>query len=818
MAGEKWIFCNSFWTASTVFIKMNSSSRALISKADLHVHSKYSSRPSEWFLRRIGAPESYIEPLAVYEACKARGMDYVTISDHNCIGGALDIAHLPGTFLSSELTTYFPENGCKIHCLVSGITEKQFAEMSALRENIYDLHSYMNAHEVIHSIAHPLFCINGKLTIDLFEKLLVLFNCFEGINGSRHPRACEIGNTILNNLTPKMIQRLADRHNIIPTGSTPWKKKYTGGSDDHGGLYIASAYTTTPSASTVAEYLNFIRNGACQAAGSAGTSVRLANSLYRIAYSYYKDRFLLSNSNDRSIMGVLLRKLAEQPDERKPAPKGLRALFRKKITTSYIKRQKTEIEQMVLEEFSRALDETPQTLSEKEMDRANFESACRLSQTLSFAFIKKATHKIQKGELIGSLQAISSLGPVALGITPYLTAFSAQHKDEEFLQKIATHFPATKSLVKRTGKKAWITDTFNEVNGVTKTIKTLASLAQQTQKQITVITCLEKDPMVHFPLKNFKPVGTFNAPEYGSLKIAFPPFMEIIDYLEKEQFDELIISTPGTLGLCALAAAKILGLSTKGIYHTDFPRFLSEITEDEKMGEIAWRFMRWFYDQMDQILVPTQHYKQQLIEGHFEPNKIKIMPRGIHPEKYNPNFRNLSIWEKYGLEKSSFKLLYVGRISKEKNIENLLKAFKQLDKKQHPVDLILVGDGPQRNELMRKYNNPQIIFTGYLHGKELSQIYASSDLFIFPSCSDTFGNAVLEAHASGLPAIVSTEGGPQEIVQTHQSGLVVNTQIPSEITQAILRMITNKTLYNQLKKEAQRKAQASHWNHALEKI
>ena len=98
-----------------------------VSRADLHVHSKFSDRPSEWFLRRIGAPESFMEPMEVYRSCKEAGMDYVTISDHNCIRGALEIAHLPDTFISSELTTYFPENGCKIHCLVSGITPELFS-------------------------------------------------------------------------------------------------------------------------------------------------------------------------------------------------------------------------------------------------------------------------------------------------------------------------------------------------------------------------------------------------------------------------------------------------------------------------------------------------------------------------------------------------------------------------------------------------------------------------------------------------------------------------------------------------------------------
>ena len=93
-------------------------------------------------------------------------MDYVTISDHNCICGARAIAHLPGTFISSELTTYFPENNCKIHCLVTGITENQFNEMQKIRENIYDLQQYMNENRIIHTIAHPLFRINDKLTPD----------------------------------------------------------------------------------------------------------------------------------------------------------------------------------------------------------------------------------------------------------------------------------------------------------------------------------------------------------------------------------------------------------------------------------------------------------------------------------------------------------------------------------------------------------------------------------------------------------------------------------------------------------------------------
>jgi glycosyltransferase involved in cell wall biosynthesis len=793
-----------------------------VSRADLHVHSKYSNRPSEWFLRRIGAPESFMEPTEVYNACRAAGMDYVTISDHNSIGGAMEIAHLPGTFLSSELTTYFPENGCKIHVLVSGITEKQFNEMQNVRENIYDLQHYMLQHRVIHTVAHPLFRINEKLNIDLFEKLLLMFNCFEGINGSRISRACDIGNAVFDSLTPEMINALADKHDIQPVGIEPWNKTLTGGSDDHSGLYIASAHTVTPYAPSVIDFLEYIREGQHEPGGIGGTSVRLANSLYRIAYCFYKDRFLSSGAPDRSVIGSVLKTMAETPDEKEPEKTGFRATvkaaFQKKIQKAYVKTQMNDLEQMIVEELTHVLESEGQPdYTIDSYESANFKSACKLSQELSFAFMKKAAKKIRNGELIGSLQAISSLGPVALGIAPYLTAFSTQHKDEVFLREIADHFPGAKQLKHRTGKKAWVTDTFTDVNGVTKTIRTLAGMANSMQKEITVITSLDEEPEADFPIKNFKPVGSFPLPEYESLVISYPPFLEILAYLEKEEFDEVIISTPGTLGVCALGAAMMLGLPTKGIYHTDFPRFFADITEDEKLGEAAWRFMRWFYGKVDHILVPTKQYKRLLMDGGFEGDKIDIMPRGINGERFNPSFRDQKVWDDYGLN-GNFKFIYAGRVSREKNIEIMIKAFTQLIEAGTNADLIIVGDGPQRDELQLKYNDPQIVFTGYLYGDDLAKAYASADLFVFPSLTDTFGNVVLEAHASGLPAIVSNEGGPQEIVESHGSGLIVSARNPDEMAAAMQRVVDDRELYKKLQAGAEAKVKNSRWEHALERL
>ncbi|MBN2706270.1 MAG: PHP domain-containing protein, partial [Deltaproteobacteria bacterium] len=171
-------------TTDTIAPRRNPAARA-----DLHVHSKYSNRPSEWFLRRIGAPESYVEPLDIYHRCRARGMDFVTITDHNKIAGALEIAHLPGAFISSELTTYFPEDRVKLHLLVYDISEKQFAELSYLRPNLYELKDYIDRENLLHSLAHPLFRVDDRLKACHFERLLLLFDRLEAINGSRDPRA-----------------------------------------------------------------------------------------------------------------------------------------------------------------------------------------------------------------------------------------------------------------------------------------------------------------------------------------------------------------------------------------------------------------------------------------------------------------------------------------------------------------------------------------------------------------------------------------------------------------------------------------------------
>jgi glycosyltransferase involved in cell wall biosynthesis len=220
---------------------------------------------------------------------------------------------------------------------------------------------------------------------------------------------------------------------------------------------------------------------------------------------------------------------------------------------------------------------------------------------------------------------------------------------------------------------------------------------------------------------------------------------------------------------------------------------------------------------MEHIYVPSKPYRDQLVSKDFDPEKISILSRGVDLELFNPERRRPDYWKPYGLNGDP-KLLYVGRVSREKNVKVMLDAFSRLREKGLKAQFAVVGDGPYLEELKSEYDRHDVIFTGYLRGEALAEAYASADVFVFPSTTDTFGNAVLEAHACGLPAIVSDRGGPPEIVRTHNSGLIVDTRDCDALADAMLRLLSEKDLQSSLREGALARANESQWEKALAQI
>src|SRR5436853_4277109 len=202
-----------------------------MSKCDLHIHSRFSARSEEWLFRRFDFPDSYSDPRELHRQLIERGMDFVTITDHDTIEGCLEIRDLPNTFISEQVTTYFPQDTCKIHILVWGITEKQHADIVIVRDNIFALQRYLQAGKIAHAVAHPLYSVNGKLSASHLERLILLFKHFDGINGLRDSLLSDLAAKLLRELTPAKIDDFANRHDLASTHPEPWKKILVVGSD-----------------------------------------------------------------------------------------------------------------------------------------------------------------------------------------------------------------------------------------------------------------------------------------------------------------------------------------------------------------------------------------------------------------------------------------------------------------------------------------------------------------------------------------------------------------------------------------------------------
>jgi hypothetical protein len=181
-------------------------------------------------------------------------MDFVTITDHDSIDGCLEIAERPGVFLSEQVTARFPEDHATVHLLVWGLDERQHREIQALRDNLYELQSYLAVEELTHAVAHPLYPVNGQLRRSHIEKLALLFQHFEGVQRASSHTLSEVTQFILRGLTRPKIEEFANRHEIAPTHSRPWHKFFTAGSDDHGGISPGAAFTETARCGTSEEF------------------------------------------------------------------------------------------------------------------------------------------------------------------------------------------------------------------------------------------------------------------------------------------------------------------------------------------------------------------------------------------------------------------------------------------------------------------------------------------------------------------------------------------------------------------------------------
>lgn len=771
-------------------------------KVDLHVHSGHSRRPSSWILQKLGAAESYTKPVKLYETAKARGMDLVTITDHNTISGALEIAHLPDVFISEEVTTYFPEDGCKIHLLCWGIDEAIHDDLMRLRPNIYELAAYLVSKAIPHGVAHPLFAVNDKLTPDHFEKLLLLFSTFE-INGTRDHYQNHALTKILKGLTPKGMDRFAERQKITPLTATPWVKYLTAGSDDHSGLHIAQTYTEMRDIPQPDSFLKELCHTPTLPMGRAASPKSMAHDLYSIAWQFYRNRLPL----DRYLASDIFLKFTDHTLSPDSLPKeGLRdrirnVLFSRK-TRNKLLATGSGFQKMLLTEAGDILLDDPQlrpALATPGPDADLwFHFVDRVSDRVLARFASATLARLSAGNLLDLFQAMGALGTLYTLLAPYFIGYRLFTKDRRFCDRMQSRMQ--EEVTASPLRVAHFTDTFHDINGVAKTLRMQLRTARENGKDLRMITC---GPDSHLSgVVNFSPVGQFALPAYEGLTVHYPPLLRMLDYCYQEGITHIHAATPGPVGLAGLAIAKILNLPVYGTYHTAFPEYVGALTHDPALTEMAWRSMVAFYNQMDTVYTPSETTGAEIAAKGIEKKKIVFYPRGIDVERFHPDHRNGFFTTRYNIPEKTKILLYVGRVSKEKDLPMLAHSFSSLMDAGPPSHLVVVGDGPYRKEMEAILQDRPATFTGFLEGEDLANAYASADLFVFPSATDTFGNVVLEAQASGLPVIVTDQGGPKENLIPDQTGLVVPAHDAHAMAEAICHLLRHPETTRQMAKAA----------------
>lgn len=770
-------------------------------KADLHVHSSHSNKPTYWAMRKFNCPESYTSPRFLYQTALARGMDYVTITDHNVISGCLEIAHLPNTFISCEITSHFPENGCKVHIVALQITEAQYSDINRLRKSVYELTAYLRQEQITHFLAHPLYAQNDKLTPAILEKCLLLFSHFEIRNGCRARRFNDFTADLITSLTPAVMERLADQHGLTPVGSKPWRKGTVAGSDDHGGLFIARAHTATLDGKNVEAFISAVQAGNSWAEGEHGGPLTMAHSLYGVAHSFYRERFGERRRSATPFIGALLDRFFNLGNDKGSFVEKIRLFVLKNLPEGRPNRERS-LEQLLDDEARRLLDDGPflAGIRDTDLNHKVFMVTSRLVNRILYHYTTKLMSLSMQAGFFEYLNTVGTIGLVHLMISPYYLAFHHQHKGKELIQELRERLPEA-PFRPAEEKIALFTDTLDEINGVAITIRRLINTARERGVNLTVLTCSDGKTPVPEGVRQFQAVGDFVLPEYPELKLSFPPILEVMQYIEQQGITRIHISTPGTMGLLGLLIARLMDIPSAGTYHTDIPQYVRSLTDDEFLEQAAWQYMIWFYNQMEEVLVPSAGTREQLHSHGLPLEKMKPLPRWVDAGQFTPQRRLAGYWQQHGL-KNGIVLLYVGRVSKEKALDLLSAAFCSLIEQGLALSLAIVGDGPYRAEMEELLQGYPAVFTGYLQGDELQAAYASADLFVFPSATDTFGNVVLEAQASGLPVIVSDSGGPRELMLPNSTGLVFKAGDLQALTAAIQALATQPYLLSSMAVEA----------------
>jgi glycosyltransferase involved in cell wall biosynthesis len=301
---------------------------------------------------------------------------------------------------------------------------------------------------------------------------------------------------------------------------------------------------------------------------------------------------------------------------------------------------------------------------------------------------------------------------------------------------------------------------------------------------------------------------------YPDVQWAFPRLRDVMEDAARFRPDVVHVATEFALGLAGLKTARQLGLPVVASAHTDYDKYAARYGVDWAL-RVGWHYLRWFYGQAHQVLCPSRIYEEHLHNRGVI--HTGIWSRGVDPEHFHPRFRSESYRRSLGLRPGDLLVTYIGRIAREKNLTQLLAAWDALAPERGSAQLALVGRGPLEEEI-RAREIPGVHVPGLMHDRELSEAYASADIFVFPSATETFGNSLLEAMGSGLPSLAAAAGGVLEFAQHgHNAWLVAPNSAPA-IAQGLRRLLRDSALRRTLLQGGLQTARERSWAEVYDRL
>ena len=677
-------------------------------KADLHCHSTASQESKLGVQRSLGLPECATPPHEVYELAKRRGMDFVTITDHDTIAGVLEIADRPDVFVSEELTARFRGEPQAVHVLCYGITPDDHDWLQAHAGDVETVAAYLHEQEIACALAHPFYAVEAPLTARHRRRLAELFPIWEVRNGAR---ARELN-------LPAAIY--IDTH-----GGTG-----IGGSDDHAGVDIGRTWSETPDAATPAEFLAHVRAGRVGAFGAQGSAAKWAHAAMALAVRALGRGDDGTPPDPAAVLRMIERVMVEGearlgPDGSDLGPGDARAVLR------------AWLEAVGLDADERGL------IAYLQSDGFSHSALERRARRCHERKLAAAVAEVREGADWAAVASATFEACVAA--VPYAPATAFLARERERIPG-ADRDPVRVALV---------ADGIGAVHGVT------SALAQIRERGVPgfEVELIGTDPSVD---RRLSAVAEAEVPYYPGLSVGVPSLPAVVDTLADGRYGLLHLVSPGPAGVAALLTGRLLGLPVVGSYHTELAAYTALRTGDPMLTAGMDMALGAFYGQCRLVLSPSSASDTRLRELGVE--RIGRWDRGVDLGRFSPAHRRPR-------DDGRIDVLYAGRLTREKGVDLLADAFLAARARDPRLHLLLAGGGPEEDALRARLGG-SATFLGWLDGDALAPAYASADLFLFCSQTDTFGQVILEAQASGLPVVAVAAGGPAELVADGRSGVL----------------------------------------------